>query len=104
MHLPDEELGSYLGKDASTPRMPPIAIYYKWDEENNQVVFEPAMVVESNKPGTDQIHKAMTHGGMALKAVHKGGWDTETSTWPWVMKCKQKATNGPKMPVPGKFM
>jgi effector-binding domain-containing protein len=54
-----------------------MAMFWKWDEENNLTVIEPALAVNSDKPGTERIMKKTTYGGPALKAIHLGGYNTE---------------------------
>lgn len=70
------EIMAYLQEDAQNMTSPPIAIYHEWDEENKRMVVEPAIVVNSTKPGNDRIKKGTTYGGSALKAVHTGGYNT----------------------------
>lgn len=73
-----EEIMSYLGNEASANMlMPPMALFYEWDEENNRTVVEPAIAVNSGLPGNDRITKKMGYAGPALKATHVGGYDTE---------------------------
>lgn len=66
---------AYLAEDAQNMLMPPMAIYYVWDEENQTTVMEPAIAAESEKPGNDQVTKGLTWEGKALKAIHMGPYD-----------------------------
>lgn len=68
---------AYLGDDANNMTGAPLAIYYKWDEENREVIAEPGIPAQSSKPGNERITKGTTHGGLALKAVKKGSYDTK---------------------------
>lgn len=72
------EIMGYLGDEAGANMlMAPMTMFYDWDEENNRTVLEPAIAVNSDKPGNDHIAKNMTYAGTALKAVHMGGNNTE---------------------------
>ncbi len=72
------EIMGYLGEEAGANMlMPPMALFYDWDEENDRTVVEPAVAVTSDLPGNDRITKKMSYAGPALKAVHMGGYNTE---------------------------
>lgn len=71
-----KEIMGYLGEDAKNQTAPPFAIYYKWDEANNQATVEPAIAADSKKPGNDHVTKGITYSGKALKAIHTGGYNT----------------------------
>jgi effector-binding domain-containing protein len=72
------EIMGYLGEEAGANMlMAPMAFFWDWDEENDRTIVEPAIAVNSEKPGTERIVKKMSYGGPALKAIHMGGYNTE---------------------------
>lgn len=72
-----EKIMDYLGEDAQQNMlMQPFAIYHKWDEENKMAVVEPALAVESDKPGNKEVKKGKTYAGKTIKGVHKGSYES----------------------------
>ena len=69
------EIMAYLGPDAgANMTMAPMALYHKWDEENNLTIVEPAIAANMDLEGNDRITKSMTYAGPALKATHMGSY------------------------------
>ncbi len=71
------QIMGYLGPDAQNMLMQPFAIYHEWNEGESTAKVEAGIAAASEKPGTDNIKKGMTHGGSALKATHVGGYNTK---------------------------
>lgn len=66
---------AYLGDDSQNMTSAPLAIYHKWDEENDSATVAVSIACASEKSGTDKIQKGMTYAGSTIKVVHIGPYE-----------------------------
>jgi effector-binding domain-containing protein/uncharacterized protein YndB with AHSA1/START domain len=69
------QLMAYLGEDSENMLEMPLAVYNEWDEENDKAVIAVALACESEKGGSGDIKKGMTHAGKAVKCVYTGPYE-----------------------------
>lgn len=76
-----DTLGKFLGEAQVTPLGPPLAVYSNWTE--NQMTIDvgfPVSAADAAKARGD-ILSGSTPGGNALKAIHRGPYDSLADTY-----------------------
>jgi effector-binding domain-containing protein len=76
-------IGAFVGKNRIAPAGPPLAIYRDWDEKTGRMTVDVAFPVSGADAAkaADGVMAGETPSGKALKAIHRGPYDTLRETY-----------------------
>jgi effector-binding domain-containing protein len=92
------DMGAFVGRAGIAPAGPPLAIYRDWDEKTGTMTIDVAFPVAPGDvaKAAGEVKAGNSPSGKALKALHRGPYDTLRDTYGEIMAHMKKAA----LPMP----